>query len=49
MISIFSEGMETSKLTQFNSNNTELMDVEAVKNKLLEVKLVKEELEDFDK
>ena len=34
----FSEGMETAKLTQFNSNNTELMDVEAVKNKLLEVK-----------
>ena len=45
----FSEGMETSKLTQFNSNNTELMDVEAVKNKLLEVKLVREELEGWDK
>jgi len=45
----FFEGMETSKLTQFNSNNTELMDVEAVKNKLLEVKLVREELEGWDK
>ena len=45
----FSEGMETAKLTQFNSNNTELMDVEAVKNKLLEVKLVREELEGWDK
>ena len=45
----FSEGMETSKLTQFNSNNTKLMDIEAVKNKLLEVKLVREELEGWDK
>ena len=45
----FSEGMETAKLTQFNSNNTELMDEEAVKNKLLEVKLVREELEGWDK
>lgn len=45
----FSEGMETAKLTQFNSNNTELMDVESVKNKLLEVKLVREELEGWDK
>ncbi len=41
----FSEGMKESELTQFNSNNTKLMDVEAVKNKLLEVKLVREELE----
>lgn len=41
----FSEGLQESKLTQFNSNNTELMDVEAVKNKLLEVPLVREELE----
>ena len=44
-----SEGMETSKLTQFNSNNTKLMDIEAVKSKLLEVKLVREELEGWDK
>lgn len=41
----FSEGIQESKLTQFNSNNTELMDVEAVKSKLLEVPLVREELE----
>lgn len=41
----FSEGIKESTLTQFNSNNTKLMDVEAVKNKLLEVPLVKEELE----
>ncbi|WP_074022003.1 nucleoside-diphosphate sugar epimerase/dehydratase [Traorella massiliensis] len=41
----FSEGLHESKLKQFNSNNTKLMDVEAVKNKLLEVPLVREELE----
>lgn len=40
----FSEGLQESKLKQFNSNNTKLMDVEAVKNKLLEVPLVREEL-----
>ena len=44
----FSEGIQESKLTQFNSNNTQLMDVEAVKNKLLEVPLVKEELEKWE-
>ena len=41
----FSEGLHESKLKQFNSNNTKLMDVEAVKHKLLEVPLVREELE----
>ena len=41
----FSEGIKKSKLTLFNSHNTKLMDVEAVKNKLLEVPLVREELE----
>lgn len=40
----FFEGIQESKLTQFNSNNTELMDVDVVKNKLLEVPLVREEL-----
>ena len=40
----FSEGMKESKLTQFNSNNTRLMTLEEVKNKLLEVRLVKDEL-----
>ena len=41
----FSKGYEKAELTQFNSNNTELMNVEAVMNKLLEVPLVREELE----
>ncbi len=40
----FFEGMEKNRLTQFNSNNTKLMDIEEVKNKLLEVKLVRKEL-----
>ena len=40
----FNEGIEESALTQFNSNNTHLMDVEAVMNKLMEVPLVKEEI-----
>lgn len=44
----FFEGMEKSALTQFNSNNTELMDIEDVKNKLLEVKLVRDELENWE-
>lgn len=44
----FFEGMEKNKLTQFNSNNTELMNIEAVKDKLLEVKLVREELEKWE-
>lgn len=45
----FSEGMVKLTLTQFNSNNTKLMDLEAVKNKLLEVPLVREELEKWEK
>ncbi|MCB6707260.1 polysaccharide biosynthesis protein, partial [[Clostridium] saccharogumia] len=44
----FFEGLPKTKLQQFNSHNTELMDVEAVKNKLLEVKLVREELADWE-
>ena len=40
----FNEGIEESTLTQFNSNNTHLMDVEAVMNKLMEVPLVQEEV-----
>ena len=40
--------MTRNTLTQFNSNNTNLMDVEAVKNKLLEVKLVRDELKDWE-
>ena len=40
----FTESVKETKLTQFNSNNTVLMDVESVMNKLLEVELVREEL-----
>ena len=40
----FSQGYVKAELTQFNSDNTELMNVEAVMNKLLEVPLVREEL-----
>ncbi|MEG0265182.1 MAG: polysaccharide biosynthesis protein [Erysipelotrichaceae bacterium] len=45
----FSEGYQQSKLTQFNSNNTELMDVEAVKAKLKEVPYIQEELANWGK
>ena len=44
----FYEGIEKNRLTQFNSNNTKLMNVEEVKNKLLEVKLVQEELSGWE-
>lgn len=44
----FSEGMVSSKLTQFNSNNTKLMDLSAVKEKLLEVPLIREELSKWE-
>lgn len=44
----FFEGMKVNELTQFNSNNTALMSVEEVKNKLLEVPLVREELEAWE-
>ena len=40
--------MKESKLTQFNSNNTRLMTLEEIKNKLLEVKLVKDELKEWE-
>ena len=40
----FSQGYVKAELTQFNSDNTDLMNVEAVMNKLLEVPLVREEL-----
>ena len=38
---------ERNTLSAFNSNNTKLMDLEAVKNKLMEVPLVCEELEEW--
>lgn len=44
----FSEGVEKSQLSQFNSNNTRLMTLEQVKNKLLEVPLVWEELKKWE-
>ena len=44
----FVERIEKNRLTQFNSNNTKLMNIEEVKNKLLEVKLVQEELSDWE-
>lgn len=45
----FSEGIVEAKLTQFNSNNADLWDVDAVKDKLLEVSLVRDELESWNK
>ena len=44
----FSEGMKDTQLSQFNSDNTRLMTLEEVKNKLLEVPLVREELEEWE-
>ncbi|WP_278453628.1 hypothetical protein [Thomasclavelia spiroformis] len=44
----FFEGMGKNTLTQFNSNNTRLMTLEEVKEKLMEVKLVRDELEDLN-
>ncbi len=42
----FTEGnTERAKLTEFNSNNTELLDVEQVKGKLMELSYIREELE----
>jgi len=40
---------ERNILTEFNSNNTDLMDVEAVKNKLLTLNYIQEELEKINK
>ena len=40
----FSQGYVKAELTQFNSDNTDLLNVEAVMDKLLEVPLVREEL-----
>ena len=43
----YSEGIKEAKLTKFNSNNTDLLNVEEVKNKLLEVPLIQEKLENW--
>ena len=40
--------MKRSGLTEFNSNNTELLDVEQVKAKLLELEYVQEELKAWE-
>lgn len=40
----FSEGYNKTLLTQFNSNNTELMNVDKVKKKLMEVPYIQNEL-----
>lgn len=44
----FSEGIKESVLTQFNSNNTTLMNVEDVIKKLLEVELIKDALKEWE-
>ena len=42
----FKEGnQERTKLSEFNSNNTDLLDVEQVKKKLLELKYIRDEIE----
>lgn len=44
----YNKGIDNkTKLTEFNSNNTSLMDVEAVKNKLLELDYIHEQLKEF--
>lgn len=40
----FNKGEVRNTLTEFNSNNTELLDVEQVKQKLLQLKYIQEEL-----
>ena len=41
----FKDGdVERNTLTEFNSHNTELLDVEAVKEKLLSLEYIREEL-----
>ena len=46
----FTDGnLERSKLTEFNSNNTRLMDVEQVKEKLLSLSYIQKELAEWQK
>ncbi|MDO4420112.1 MAG: UDP-glucose 4-epimerase, partial [Ruminococcus sp.] len=40
-----SGNQERVNLSEFNSNNTELLDVEGVKEKLLELEYIRSELE----
>lgn len=45
----FKEGsVERSKLTEFNSNNTTLLDVNQVKDKLMELSYIREEIESWN-
>lgn len=45
----FREGnVERSKLTEFNSNNTRILNVEQVKEKLLQLNYIQKELEDWE-
>ena len=45
----FTEGNEErTKLSEFNSNNTELLNVEQVKAKLLELKYIQDELKNWE-
>lgn len=43
-----SGNQERNHLTEFNSNNTELLDVEQVKKKLLELEYIREELAEWE-
>ena len=46
----FKEGsVERAKLTEFNSNNTTILDVEQVKEKLLALAYIRDELEEWRK
>ncbi|MCR5421671.1 MAG: polysaccharide biosynthesis protein, partial [Lachnospiraceae bacterium] len=46
----FVEGnQERTKLTEFNSNNTRILDVEQVKEKLLSLEYIRDELETWNK
>lgn len=45
----FNEGnVERTKLTEFNSNNTDLLDIEAVKKKLLELQYIRDEIAEWE-
>ena len=45
----FSDGdVKRAELTEFNSNNTRILDVEEVKEKLMELSYIRERLEEFN-
>ena len=45
----FKEGsVERAKLTEFNSNNTTILDVEQVKEKLLSLKYIRDEIREWE-